>query len=75
MAKKLDFKNIVEYRRELGVNQSTFWSRFGVTQSGGSRYETGRSLPKSVAMLVWLRDKNKITDKDLEDALKTIKKG
>ena len=39
-------------RRQLDLNQSEFWSRIGVTQSGGSRYEaSGRKVPKPVAML------------------------
>lgn len=63
---------IKEYRRKHGLNQSMFWSRVGVTQSGGSRYESGRSIPRPVqfllqltygtdaqagAMLDWLRDR------------------
>lgn len=75
MAKKLDLKEIGTYRRANRLNQSQFWSRFGVTQSGGSRYESGRNLPRPVAMLVWLREKGRITDQDLEEALKAIKKG
>jgi len=46
-------------RKRLHMNQSKFWSRIGVTQSGGSRYESGRSLPKPVRellRLVYLRD-------------------
>jgi hypothetical protein len=31
------------YRQEAASNQMTFWGRYGVTQSGGSRYESGRS--------------------------------
>ena len=27
------------------MNQTGFWSRVGVTQSGGSRYEAGRRIP------------------------------
>ena len=38
-------------RRKLDLNQSEFWNRLGVTQSGGSRYEAGRSVPKAVAIL------------------------
>jgi Helix-turn-helix. len=63
---------IKEYRRKNGLNQSEFWSRVGVTQSGGSRYESGRNIPRPVqlllqltystdaqagAMLEWLRDR------------------
>ena len=74
MAKKIDFNKIADHRKKLGLNQSEFWSRFGVTQSGGSRYESGRSLPRPVAMLVWLRESDVITDKDLDAARKAIAK-
>lgn len=43
-----------EIRRRLGLNQQEFWARIGVTQSGGSRYETGRSMPKPVRELLRL---------------------
>ncbi len=46
------FSDLASYRKSLGENQSDFWSRFGVTQSGGSRYESGRALPKPVAVLL-----------------------
>lgn len=36
------------------MNQSDFWSKISVTQSGGSRYESGRSLPKPVRVLLHL---------------------
>ncbi len=39
-------------RSKLGMNQSEFWSRISVTQSGGSRYESGRNLPKPVRLLL-----------------------
>lgn len=41
-------------RSKLGMNQSEFWSRISVTQSGGSRYESGRDLPKPVRILLHL---------------------
>lgn len=40
------------YRLSRDENQTEFWSRFGVTQSGGSRYESGRDVPAPVAILV-----------------------
>jgi predicted transcriptional regulator len=43
-------------RKELGINQSDFWNRYGVTQSGGSRFESGRKLPKSVRMLMAIEE-------------------
>ena len=50
-AEKLDVREI---RRKLGMNQQQFWSRLGVTQSGGSRYESGRNIPRPVQALLRL---------------------
>ena len=41
-------------RQRLGLNQQQFWAAVGVTQSGGSRYESGRDMPKPVRELVRL---------------------
>jgi transcriptional regulator with XRE-family HTH domain len=41
-----------EVRKKLGLNQAQFWSQIGVTQSGGSRYESGRNVPKPVQFLL-----------------------
>ncbi len=43
-----------EIRQKLGLNQQEFWSKVGVTQSGGSRYESGREMPKAVRELLRL---------------------
>ena len=43
-----------EIRRRLGMNQEQFWTQIGVTQSGGSRYESGREMPKPVRELLRL---------------------
>ena len=43
-----------EIRRKLGLNQQQFWSKIGVTQSGGSRYESGRNMPRPVRELLRL---------------------
>ncbi len=78
-----------EIRRKLGMNQSQFWSKVGVTQSGGSRYESGRSMPRPVQALLRLVhvegiDLNKVRRDDWEvieylkanesDLYKTLKK-
>jgi transcriptional regulator with XRE-family HTH domain len=60
-----------EIRRKLGVNQQQFWSELGVTQSGGSRYESGRNMPRPVQQLLRLVhiekiDINKIKREDYE---------
>jgi DNA-binding transcriptional regulator YiaG len=68
--KKLDFYDIAVTRQKSNLNQTEFWKRYGVTQSGGSRYESGRNIPKPLGILLWLHQSGKVTDKDLVDALK-----
>ena len=43
-----------EIRRRLGLNQEQFGTQIGVTQSGGSRYESGREMPRPVKELLRL---------------------
>jgi transcriptional regulator with XRE-family HTH domain len=43
-----------EIRHKLGLNQQQFWSKLGVTQSGGSRYESGRNMTRPVQQLLRL---------------------
>ena len=47
-------ENPREIRKKTGLNQVEFWSRIGVTQSGGSRYESGRNIPFAVRELLRL---------------------
>lgn len=44
----------VAVRKKRGLNQSQFWNKLGVTQSGGSRYESGRTIPRPVKILLAL---------------------
>ena len=39
-------------RQRAGLNQTQFWSRVGIGQSAGSRYESGRNIPRPVQMLL-----------------------
>ena len=41
-------------RQKDGTNQSVFWSRVGIGQSAGSRYESGRNIPASIRALIIL---------------------
>lgn len=51
-AKQPTIKDYRALRRKLDMNQTEFWSRLGITQSGGSRYEaSSRRVPKPVAMM------------------------
>jgi len=51
VSEKIDAREI---RKKLGLNQQQFWSKVGVTQSGGSRYESGRNMPRPVRELLRL---------------------
>ena len=62
------------YRKSRGENQFEFWSRFGVTQSGGSRYESGRALPKPVAVLLIAFVDGLLDDAALRKLVKTAAK-
>nr|WP_245985568.1 hypothetical protein [Azonexus fungiphilus] len=53
-------------RRKEG--QSDFWRRFGVTQSTGSRYENGRSIPAPLRLLLVLFESGIINDEQLTAA-------
>lgn len=44
--------DVLELRAKLRLNQSQFWAPLGVTQSGGSRYESGRTIPRPVQKLL-----------------------
>lgn len=87
--KNIEKLDVREIRRKLGLNQSQFWSKIGVTQSGGSRYESGRNIPRPVQALLRLVhieqiDINKVKKEDVEvaeflkssnpDLFKTLKK-
>lgn len=54
-------------RRKLDMNQQEFWSAIGVTQSGGSRYEQDRRIPKPVMELLRLRYQLGIKLEDITD--------
>ena len=50
-------KNNIDFialRQRHNLNQTEFWKRVGVSQSGGSRYESGRKPGPSVMKLIRL---------------------
>ena len=54
-----------KYRVGKRESQEKFWGRFGVTQSSGSRFETGLAIPAPVALLLKLYVNGKLNDGDL----------
>ena len=47
-------------------SQEKFWGRFGVTQSSGSRFETGLAIPAPVSILLRMYMNGKLNDGDLQ---------
>jgi len=60
--------DLADFRNKMGLNQSDFWSRYGVTQSGGSRYEAGRNIPAPLKLLLRLHLNGAISDEALQAA-------
>jgi hypothetical protein len=54
-----------QFRMSKRESQEKFWGRFGVTQSSGSRFETGLSIPAPVAILLKLYANGVLSDGDL----------
>ncbi|OFZ70282.1 MAG: hypothetical protein A2Z01_02700 [Betaproteobacteria bacterium RBG_16_58_11] len=54
MKPKHNNPDLFKLRYAHKLSQAQFWSAVGVTQSAGSRYETGRKMPTVVARLVRL---------------------
>lgn len=46
-------------------SQRRFWARFGVTQSRGSRFESGAEIPAPVSILLGLYFMKTVSDADL----------
>ena len=56
-------------RKKAGLNQSRFWSVVGIGQSAGSRYESGRNIPRPVQMLLRIAYGTKAQSAKQVDAL------
>ena len=61
----------VALRQALRLNQSAFWAAVSVTQSGGSRYETQRKMPRAVPTLLRLVFGPEVVAQQLFDALRS----
>lgn len=58
-----------EVRIHFGRNQTDFWRALSVTQSGGSRYEAGRTIPGPLKLLLSMA----VTD-DEKSAIEELKR-
>jgi hypothetical protein len=65
---------IVEYRKKRKESQRRFWARFGVTQSRGSRFESGADIPPPVSILLGLYFNRAISDGDLGRAGRVLRR-
>lgn len=65
---------IARFRVSRGETQVDFWRRFGVTQSGGSRYENERGVPRPVRLLLTLYESGALTDDVIERAWGSVER-
>jgi hypothetical protein len=63
---------IIAYRKMKKESQRRFWARFGVTQSRGSRFESGAEIPPPVSILLGLYLLKTVSDSDLGRAERVI---
>ncbi len=48
--------NVKQLRSRSGLTQDAFWNPIGISQSGGSRYESGtRRIPRPIQLLITIR--------------------
>jgi hypothetical protein len=66
--------SVIETRVKTGLNQTKFWAIIGVTQSGGSRFEGGRQMPRSTRALFRIFFLWGITPEALDVLRKHVKK-
>lgn len=72
MSYKMD---TVAIRKKAGLNQTEFWGKVGVTQSGGSRYESGiNEISTQTAVLLELVYGRAATDDTRKLVEKTLAK-
>lgn len=69
-AKTINLNDITAIRRARNENQSQYWTRLGVTQSAGSRYENERDLPEPTAILLALFETGVVSEQDIATAKK-----
>lgn len=62
----IDNAFVQAHRRRIKESQKVFWSRFGVTQSRGSRFELGATIPRPVMLLLKLYFSGRICDEDID---------
>jgi len=65
MTKSIDPRAL---RAQSGLNQLAFWGAIGITQSGGSRYEADRRMPKPSAELLRLHYVLGIDTREIDDS-------
>ncbi|PLZ04438.1 hypothetical protein CY652_01900 [Burkholderia sp. WAC0059] len=68
----VDRIQIIAYRKKKKESQRRFWARFGVTQSRGSRFESGADIPAPVSILLGLYFNKTISDGDLGRAERVL---
>ena len=66
--------DLAALRAASGLNQADFWSKFGISQSGGSRYEGGRRMPMPIGILIRAWSDRLIDDAALAALLRKVRR-
>ena len=74
LSPEIDRVLIIAYRKKKKESQRRFWARFGVTQSRGSRFESGAEIPPPVSILLGLYFNKTISDGDLGRAERVLRR-
>ena len=63
--------NLRKLREKTGLNQTDFWTRIGISQSGGSRYENeNRNIPNTIGYLLTIAYGD---EKEFKQALRQLR--
>lgn len=68
-------QEVIDLRHSLDLNQQEFWQRLLVSQSRGSRYESGRHISAQVLILIHLAYAEKASADQLYDLIRNDKLG
>lgn len=63
-------EKIRAFRKKTGMRQELFWERVGITQSGGSRYESGRNISQAVQVLLTITYGTEAQARKMTEALR-----
>ena len=65
-------RHFLDLRTGLGLIQTVFWPRFGISHPAGGRFERGRNIPPATRRLLVLYRAGRVNDEDLAEGLRWL---